>query len=171
MLTIFNILYFSVTNKNKPIYFLFILVLTIRRSTDTLYKIAKALDVSMECLIEEEMETSFSQPKRIPFENFKSNVCHYVKDKGDIDFIIETLSKDEIRSLYKRRWYAESFYLLAMIDLLSKENNVPLCGNYDDIRSQSLKEPLYPAGVLLLVKQQKQILIEKKLWKKLFRNS
>ena len=118
-------------------------------SADTLYKIAKALDVSMESLIEEEMEAKYFQPKRIPFENFKSNVCHYVKDKGDIDFIIETLSKDEIRSLYEREWYAESFYLLAMVDLLSKENDVPLCTNYDDIRSQRLKEPLYPTGVLL----------------------
>lgn len=118
-------------------------------SADTLYKIAKALNVSMESLIVEKMESQESQLKRISFENFKSNVCHYVKDKGDIDFIIETLSKDEIRSLYKRRWYAESFYLLAMVDLLSKENNVPLCSNYDDIRSQRLKEPLYPAGVLL----------------------
>lgn len=118
-------------------------------SADTLYKIAKALNVSMESLIMEEMESQEPQPKRISFENFKSNVCHYVKDKGDIDFIIETISKDEIRSLYKRRWYAESFYLLAMVDLLSKENNVPLCSNYDDIRSQRLKEPLYPAGVLL----------------------
>lgn len=118
-------------------------------SADTLYKIAKALNVSMESLIVEKMESQESQLKRISFENFKSNVCHYVKDKGDIDFIIETLSKDEIRSLYKRRWYAESFYLLAMVDLLSKENNVPLCSNYDDIHSQRLKEPLYPAGVLL----------------------
>ena len=118
-------------------------------SADTLYKIAKALDVSMESLITEEIESQDLQPKRISFENFKSNVCHYVKDMGDIDFIIETLSKDEIRSLYERKWYAESFYLLAMVDLLSKENDVPLCTNYDDIRSQRLKEPLYPAGVLL----------------------
>lgn len=118
-------------------------------SADTLYKIAKALGVSMENLIAEEMESKDFQPKRIPFENFKSNVCHYVKDKGDIDFIIETLSKDEIRALYERSWYAESFYLLAMVDLLSKEHDVPLCTNYDDIRSQRLKEPLYPAGVLL----------------------
>lgn len=118
-------------------------------SADTLYKISKALGVSMESLIAEEMEAKDFQTKRIPFENYKSNVCHYVKDKGDIDFIIETLSKDEIRSLYEREWYAESFYLLAMVDLLSKENNVPLCANYDDIRLQRLKEPLYPAGVLL----------------------
>lgn len=118
-------------------------------SADTIYKIAKALDVSMESLIAEEMESQDFQPKRISFENFKSNVCHYVKDKGDIDFIIETLSKDEIRALYERNWYAESFYLLAMVDLLSKENNVPLCTNYDDIRAQRLKEPLFPAGVLL----------------------
>lgn len=63
-------------------------------SADTLYKIAKALDVSMESLIAEEIEANYFQPKRIPFENFKSNVCHYVKDKGDVDFIIDTLSKD-----------------------------------------------------------------------------
>ncbi|MBR2045919.1 MAG: helix-turn-helix transcriptional regulator [Agathobacter sp.] len=118
-------------------------------SAETIYKIAKVLGVSMESLIEEKMNPSFCEPKRTSFEVFKSNVCHYVKDKGDIDFIIETLSKDEIRTLYDRQWYAESFYLLAMIDYLSKENNVPLCTNYNDIRPQRLKEPLFPAGVLL----------------------
>ena len=118
-------------------------------SADTIYKIAKVLHVSMESLIEESMNPSAVEPKRNSFENFKSNICHYVKDKGDIDFIIETLSKDEIRTLYDRQWYAESFYLLAMVDYLSKENNVPICTNYNDIRSQHLQEPLYPTGVLL----------------------
>lgn len=118
-------------------------------SADTIYKIAKVLNVSMESLIEEKMTDSTSIPKRNSFDLFKSNVCHYVKDKGDIDFIIETLSKDEIRTLYDRKWYAESFYLLAMVDYLSKEHDVPLCTNYNDIRSQSLQEPIYPTGVLL----------------------
>ena len=31
---------------------------------------------------------------KMDFDLFKSNVCHYVKDKGDVDFIIDTLSKD-----------------------------------------------------------------------------
>ena len=118
-------------------------------SADTIYKIAKVLEVSMESLIEEKMNPDFEKQKRVSFDVFKSNVCHYVKDKGDIDFIIETLSKDEIRTLYDRQWYAESFYLLAMVDYLSKENDVPLCTNYNDIRAQRLKEPVYPSGVLL----------------------
>ncbi len=118
-------------------------------SADTLYKIAKALNVSMESLIESEMNADSAQPKRIAFDVFKSNVCHFVKDKGDIDFIIDTLSSDEVRILYNRKWYAESFYLLAMVDYLSRENDVPICTNYNDIRSQKLKEVIYPVGVLL----------------------
>lgn len=118
-------------------------------SADTIYKIAKVLDVSMESLIEENMNPSIRESKRTSFDVFKSNVCHYVKDKGDIDFIIETLSNDEIRTLYDRQWYAESFYLLAMVDYLSKENDIPVCTNYNDIRTQRLKEPVFPSGVLL----------------------
>lgn len=118
-------------------------------TADTIYKIAKVLEVSMESLIEENMNPSALEPKRTSFDVFKSNVCHYVKDKGDIDFIIETLSNDDIRTLYNREWYAESFYLLAMVDYLSKEHDVPLCTNYNDIRSQRLKEPIFPSGILL----------------------
>lgn len=118
-------------------------------SADTIYKIAKVLRVSMESLIEQEIESCAPQPKRHSFEVFKSNVCHFVKDKGDIDFIIDTLTADEVRTLYNRQWYAEAFYLLAMVDYLSRENNVPLCTNYNDIRVQKLKEIIYPAGVVL----------------------
>lgn len=118
-------------------------------SADTIYKIAKVLDVTMESLIEEAIHPSNLEPLRNSFDLFKSNVCHYVKDKGDIDFIIETLSKDEIRTLYDRKWYAESFYLLAMVDYLSKENDVPICTNYNDIRSKRLQEPIYPTSAVL----------------------
>ena len=79
----------------------------------------------------------------------KSNVCHLVKDKGDTEFIIETLSKDEIRELYNRKWYRETFYLLEMLDYLSRENDVELCTRYNDIRSQKLSEIIYPKGVML----------------------
>lgn len=118
-------------------------------SADTLYRISKVLNVSMESLIEKEMEQK-SKTHRTSFEVFKSNVCHFVKDKGDIDFIIDTLTSDEIRSLYKRKWYAECFYLLAMVDYLSRENDVPLCTKYNDIRNQKMKDVIYPASVILM---------------------
>lgn len=118
-------------------------------SADTLYRISKVLNVSMESLIEQAMAQK-NNPHRTSFEVFKSNVCHFVKDKGDIDFIIDTLTSDEIRSLYKRKWYAECFYLLAMVDYLSRENDVPLCTKYNDIRSQKMKDVIYPASVILM---------------------
>lgn len=88
-------------------------------------------------------------PYRSIFEAFKSNVCHMVKDKGDLDFIIDTLTADEIRTYWKKQWYRESFYLLAMVDYLSRENELPLCREYDDIRGCTLPEPLYPRDIIL----------------------
>lgn len=117
-------------------------------SAGTLYKIAKALNISMESLIAEEVNKN-DTPHRSSFEVFKSNVCHLVKDKGDIEFIIDTLSSDEIRTLYNRRWYAEAFYMLAMIDYLSRENSIPICTNYNDIRSQKLKNMIYPSSAVI----------------------
>lgn len=113
-------------------------------SADTLYKLSKTLDVSMETLVEDAMEHHSS------FEVFKSNVCHVVRDIGDMDFIIYTLESDRIREYYKKKWYPECLYLLAMVDYLSRENNLPLCSEYDDIRAARLREPYYPAGILTM---------------------
>ncbi len=96
---------------------------------ETVYRLAKKeLDLSMEDLLAPYIS------KRCDFELFKSNVCHSLKDLGDIDFIVETLEKDEIREYYNRQWYREAFYLLAMLDYISRINNVPACEEYEDIR-------------------------------------
>lgn len=86
---------------------------------------------------------------RMSFETFKSNVCHRVKDNGDITFIIDTLESNEIRTLFERKWYPEALYLLAMVDYLSRENDVPLCTNYNDIRAAKLHTPVFPASVIV----------------------
>lgn len=109
-------------------------------SAGTLYKISQVLNVSMEELIETDTRSSF--------ELFKSNLCHRVKDIGEIDFIIQTLEKDDVRILYERKWYPEAFYHLAMLDYLSRLNNLPTCTNYNDIRCHKLEKPLYPAGII-----------------------
>ncbi len=92
---------------------------------------------------------STKQEYRSAFETFKSNTCHYVKDKGDMEFIIEVLEKDEIRALYEKRWYPEALYLLGMVDYLSRINELPLCEKYNDLRCTRLEKPIYPTGVLL----------------------
>ena len=88
--------------------------------------------------------------KRSNFENYKSAICHRVKEWGDLDFIKNTLQSDEIRTLFERKWYPESFYLLAMLDYISRENDIPLCEEYDDIRQCKLDKPIIPAGILAI---------------------
>jgi hypothetical protein len=69
---------------------------------------------------------------------------------GDLDFLIDTLENGKIRKLYDKGWYAESLYLLAMTDYLSRENGFPLCADYNDLRKAKLAEIIYPAGILTL---------------------
>ena len=113
-------------------------------SAETVYRLAHALNVSMEELL----APCFI--KRSSFENFKSAVCHRVRELGDINFIIDTLESQDIRTYYNRKWYPESLYLLAMLDYLSRENDVPICDDYDDLRRCRLEKPIYPAGILAL---------------------
>lgn len=88
--------------------------------------------------------------ERSSFEIFKSNICHLVKDKGELSFIRDMLSSDEISKLYERKWYAECLYLLAMIDYLSRKNDIPLYNGYDKLRTGKLDKVLYPAGIMAM---------------------
>jgi plasmid maintenance system antidote protein VapI len=115
-----------------------------RCTAKTVYRLSSTLDISMEEMLIPYMT------KRIDFELFKSNVCHRLKELGDISFIIDVLEKDEIIELYRRKWYPESLYLLAMLDYISRINNVPWNDQYDSLRSQKLKDVLYPSSVLAL---------------------
>ncbi len=121
-------------------------------AAETIYKLAKTLDVTMEELLEECFKENENIPDTRDFEIYKSNICHLVKDKGDIEFIIDTLKENQIRTYWERKWYRESFYLLAMVDYLSRENDLPLCNDFEDIRNCTLSEPLYPRDVILAAK-------------------
>lgn len=112
-------------------------------SVETIYKITKELQISVEHLLMRDSVT------RCDFELFKSNVCHHLKDKGDIDFVYETLMSNDIRFYFDMKWYPESLYLLAMVDYISRVQNMPHCSEYDDIRQYRLAERLYPADVLI----------------------
>lgn len=133
-------------------------------SAETVYKIAKALNVTMEDLLESALKGGGSMEHRSSFEIFKSNVCHRVKELGDLDFIISTLQSDEVRRLYDKQWYPESLYLLAMVDYLSRENALPLCSNYNDIRERKLEKVVYPASVLVYAAAMNDDQILKESW-------
>lgn len=86
---------------------------------------------------------------RSSFDVFKSNICHQVKDMGDFDFVIETLESGRIKKYFDLKWYPESLYLLAMVDYLNRENDLPLALEYNDLRSYKLPKPIFPLGVVL----------------------
>ena len=121
-------------------------------SAETIYRIAKVLNVSMESLIAPAVQQAEEERHRPSFELVKSNTGHMVKDMGDIPFIIQLLKTNQIRNLYEKKWYPEALYLLAMLDYLSRENNVPICKNYNDIRTAKLQRPVYPSSVVILCK-------------------
>ena len=121
-------------------------------TAETIYKLARTLHVTMEELLTECFREEENAPNLRDFEIYKSNICHLVKDKGDMDFIIDILKENLIRTYWKRQWYRESFYLLAMVDYLSRENGLPLCNDYEDIRNCKLSDPLYPRDILLAAK-------------------
>ena len=87
--------------------------------------------------------------ERPDFEIFKGNVCHFIKSMGDMKFIIYLLQEDFIRQYWLKKWYPECMYLLATLDYLCRENDLPLCENYEDIRRCYLAETIYPKDVML----------------------
>lgn len=88
--------------------------------------------------------------RRTDFEIYKSNICHLVKEMGDLDFIIYILENDMVRKLYQKEWYQETLYLLAMVDYLSKKNDLPICSEYEELRCRKLSKVIYPSGVITL---------------------
>ena len=87
--------------------------------------------------------------ERGDFELFKSNTCHRLKSLGDIKFLITMLEEDEIRKYYDKAWYRESLYLLAMLDYISRENGIPICTKYNDLRTAKLERIVFPTSVVV----------------------
>ncbi len=94
------------------------------------------------------MNNSVNLPHRLAFELFKSNVCHKLKALDDIQFLIDTIESEDIITYYNRSWYPECLYLLAMVDYISRENDVPLCEEYNQYRKLKLTDTIYPSSVL-----------------------
>ncbi len=111
-------------------------------NADTVYRLALELGVTMEALLEPFYE------ERPSFELFKSYVCQKLNQLGDTEFIRQTLESDIIRDYFERKWYPETLYLLAMLDYVSRLNDVMLCSDYDDLRKYKLSETLFPSSII-----------------------
>ena len=108
----------------------------------TVYELSKFFDVSMEDLLYKDNDV------RYDFEAFKSNIRHQLKEFGFKKFIVSVLKTDEVTDYMNKKWYPEALYLLAMLDYVSRINNIPICKKYNSYRSAKLSEVIYPASVV-----------------------
>ncbi len=118
-------------------------------SVGTIYKLAKALSVSIDSIVEADLEEKNQEEYRPSFDLFKSSICHKVKDLGDLSFIEMTITSNRIDIYFEKGWYPESLYLLSMLDYLSRENDIPLYTKYNDLRCKKLDEPIFPSSILV----------------------
>lgn len=107
-------------------------------------RLAQAVSMPME-----ELMAACEAPSRPAFELFKSAVCHELKRKGDLDFVIDALQQDAVTTYWNQNRKPEALYMLALLDYLCRVNGLERCNRYDPMRIYALKEPLYPRDIAL----------------------
>ena len=104
--------------------------------------------------------------KNRTFELFRGEQRHLVKRMGEIAYVIDLLENKRIDYYWKLDMKTEAFYLLAMLDYLSRRNALPICEEYNEIRKYKLERPVYPADTELSEK-----LVGKNIHKKALKNA
>lgn len=86
------------------------------------------------------------------FELFKGNVCHMVKEYGQLQFLENMLVSNQVEKLWDEGQQLYSLYLLAMVDYLSGLNNIPLYARYNYLRNHKIQKKVYPLSLILAAK-------------------
>lgn len=113
-------------------------------SAVTACRLATALNLSTDELMEPYLH------ERINFTQYKSNVCHELKSLGDAGFIRKAITDNFVEIYFKRGWYPEALYLVAMADYLCRIHNIPTYSGFEKYRNCRLDEDIYPAGIICL---------------------
>lgn len=74
-----------------------------------------------------------------------------VRNRSGTSFLVSTHFKStDYQAFNCHKQAYNSMYLLAMLDYISRKNDVPLCSDYNDLRQCGLKKTIYPASVLAM---------------------
>lgn len=109
-------------------------------TVDTAARLARVLDISIEDLM-------LLCWRNYTFTWFRSEQCHQVHRKGELEYLVEVLESREIDRYWRLCMYAEAMYEVAMIDYISRRNGIPRCENYNEIRKHKLDHVAYPIDV------------------------
>lgn len=86
------------------------------------------------------------------FELFKGNICHMIKEYGQLQFLESMLVSNQVEKLWNDGKQLYALYLLAMIDYLSGLNDIPLYTKYNYLRNHKIREKIYPLSLVLAAK-------------------
>ncbi|MBR5422053.1 MAG: helix-turn-helix transcriptional regulator [Lachnospiraceae bacterium] len=107
---------------------------------DTAARMADALQISIEDLM-------LLCKRNYSYTLFKSEQCHQVHRKGELEYVVDILERKEIDHYWHLSMYAEALYELAMIDYICRRNDIPKCENYNEMRTYKLDHKAYPIDV------------------------
>ena len=110
---------------------------------DTAVRLADALQISIDDLM-------LLCRRNYSFTLFKSEQCHQVHRKGELEYVIDVLERREIDHYWHLSMYAEALYELAMVDYISRRNDIPKCENYNEMRTYKLDHKVYPIDAVLV---------------------
>ena len=89
----------------------------------------------------------------IDFLYFRNNTLHELKRKGYIEFIRSVVARKDIDYYYKNNGKKYAYYLLALIDYLSKINGAKVYQKrYNDYRKEKLEKPFFVGSDLITYK-------------------
>ena len=92
--------------------------------------------------------------KELPYETFRSEICHMYHFDGDYHFISKVMKSNLVMVLWNRNEYAKALYALAMIDYISWKNHVPFFDGFTRLRTYKLEKTLYPLEVVMMDKME-----------------
>lgn len=111
---------------------------------ETIYKIARYLNISMDKLYEMNRQYTLQD-----FEVFKSEISHAIKSKTQIRFLLEILQSNLIEKYWEENRKVQALYLLSMVDYISRLNNVPVCTKYKKLREARIEPMIIPLSFRL----------------------
>lgn len=82
--------------------------------------------------------------------NFRSEMQHFRNHTSVKEFITIIMKNDFIRTYWKKDWYFEAFYTLALLDYLTDQYHAKRFEAYNDIRACTLNDYAYPSSICVL---------------------
>lgn len=81
------------------------------------------------------------------YTNYTSELCHMLKRMGDLDFARNILNYVDIDKLLASGRKKHALYTVAIIDYISKENNLPMKEELSKYRGMKMETLSFSSGV------------------------